>query len=91
MPQPKPFWYGLLIAILYFLSVSFAVAALRPSLAVQAGMIAAILAVAFYMVLVLIGQEEHGKPLGILLFFPGGLCDGRDAMVGHATVGVVGG
>lgn len=32
-----------------------AVAALRPSLAVQAGMIAAILAEAFYMGLVLVG------------------------------------
>ena len=64
MPQPRPFWYGLLIAILYFLSVSFAVAGLAPSLAVQAGLIAA------YMILVLIGQEEHGRPLGILLFAP---------------------
>lgn len=70
MPQPKPFWYGLLIAILYFSTVSFGVAALTPSLAVQAGIIAAILAVAFYMGLVLVGQEEHGRPLGILLFFP---------------------
>ena len=70
MPQPRPFWYGLLIATLYFLSVSFAVAALVPSLAVQAGLIAAILAVIAYMILVLIGQEEHGRPLGILLFAP---------------------
>ena len=70
MPQPKPFWYGLLIAITYFLSVFFAVAALTPSLALQAGMIAAILAVAVYMILVLAGQEEHGRPLGILLFAP---------------------
>ena len=70
MLQPKSFWYGLLIAISYFLSVSFAVAALIPSLAVQAGLIAAILAVAAYMVLVLVGQEEHGRPLGILLFAP---------------------
>ena len=70
MPQPKPFWYGLLIAISYFLSVSFAVAALTPSLAIQAGIIAAILAVAAYMILVLVGQEEHGRPLGLLLFAP---------------------
>ena len=70
MPQPKPFWYGLLIAILYFLSVYFAVAALAPSMAITLGLIVAFIADIIYLVLVLVGQEEYGKTLGILLFFP---------------------
>ena len=70
MPPPRPFWYGLLIAISYFLTVVFAVAALAPSLAVTLGLIAAFIADVIYLVLVLAGQEEHGKTLGVLLFFP---------------------
>lgn len=58
------------ITVFYFCGVTFAVAALVPELAVQAGLIAAMLSMIAYIILVVIGRDEPGLPLGLLMLLP---------------------
>ena len=58
------------IALAWFASVWFTVAALLPDLALNCGFGAAFLALAFYLFLVFTEQAEGGILIGLLVFFP---------------------
>ncbi|NJO00073.1 MAG: hypothetical protein HC875_41150 [Anaerolineales bacterium] len=62
--------FPILLAIIYFTVVYFAVMALIPGLALQAGLLAIILAMSAYLFLRATGSDETGIPIGILIMLP---------------------
>lgn len=58
------------IAVAYLASVYFAVAALAPVWAYQAGLVAMIGALVAYRLLDAAGMSRSGLPMGLLLFMP---------------------
>lgn len=59
-----------LLALFYFISVYFAVAALVPALAIQAALVAVIVAMVGHRILGMIGRDKPGLPLALLLLAP---------------------
>jgi hypothetical protein len=66
----KEFSLRALLALFYFASVYFAIAALAPAFALQAGLIAAMIAMITYLLLVLTGRDDEGMPMGLLILLP---------------------
>ncbi|MCQ3972360.1 MAG: hypothetical protein DPW09_02810 [Anaerolineae bacterium] len=62
--------FPILLAIVYFSIVYFAVAALVPGIALQAGLLAIILAMSAYLFLRATGSDETGVLIGILITLP---------------------
>jgi hypothetical protein len=59
-----------LLAVFYFASVYFAVAALAPPLALQVSFIAAVGAMIIYLLLVVTRRDEPGMPLALVILTP---------------------
>jgi hypothetical protein len=59
-----------LLALFYFPSVYFAVAALVPALALQAALVAVIVAMVGYRLLAMTGNDKPGLPLALLILLP---------------------
>jgi hypothetical protein len=59
-----------LLALFYFASVYFAMAALVPALALQAALVAVIVAMVGYRLLVMTGNDKPGLPLALLILLP---------------------
>lgn len=68
----------LAIALVYFLLTVFAVSAIAPEYAIEAGLVGVILAMLFYAMLVYTGTDEEGPALGLL------------ALAGPAACGLIG-
>ncbi len=60
----------ILLATFYFLAVYFAVAALIPAIALQAGLVAVIIAMLAYLFLRVTSSDEAGMPMGLLILSP---------------------
>lgn len=65
----KEFSLVVLLALFYFTSVYFAIAALFPAFALQAGLIAAMVVMVIYLILVL-SQRDEGILMGLLITIP---------------------
>jgi hypothetical protein len=59
-----------LLALFYFVSVYFAVAALVPTVALQAALVAVIVAMVGYRLLVMTGNDKPGLPVALLILLP---------------------
>jgi hypothetical protein len=59
-----------LLALFYFASVYFAVAALIPALALQVALVAVIVAMIGYRILGMTGNDKPGLPLALLILAP---------------------
>ncbi len=66
----KDVLFPILLATGYFVVVYFTTAALFPALALQAGLLAVILAMSAYLFLRATGNTETGIPVGLLIMLP---------------------